>query len=326
MDQQTTTPAAPEVETPTTLTEEGAVQALLSKWKVGEQPEKPEAPTTEPEPQAQADASPEPEAEGEATPEEADFELDVGGAKFKFPRAIEESLRAVSAKVKEIEAGSTKRFQEAAELRKATETERASVAEMRKIAEATADLLADHRTIARRLQQLESVDIASTDSDTLARYNAEYTQLTAASKRVESAYTERVQALRGEEAKALRARQEHAERVVSQRIKGWGPEMQKDLAEYAVGRGAPVEALNSITEPWMVEILADAAYGRKMREHKATAEKRVVQTPPTLKPGASSGQPRAEVQAREAMSRLNKTHSVNDAAMALLARSGIKRR
>jgi hypothetical protein len=330
MDQNTTTPQTAEVETTDTgYSEAGAVQALLSKWaKDDEQPAASEAPATEEQPQAPAaDAS---ESEGqsaEPATEEADFELDVGGKKFKFPKAIEEPLRAVSATVKEIEAGATRKFQEAADLRKATETERAAVAEMRKIAEAHADLLADHRSIARRMQQLENVDIDSTDADTLARYNAEYTRLTAASKRIEAAYAEGVKTLRTKEAEALRARQEHAERVVAQRIKGWGPEMQKELAEYAVGRGAPVAALNAISEPWMVEILADAAYGRKMRDHKATTEKRVAQTPPpTLKPGASTGQPRAEFQAREAMQRLGKTHSVNDAAMALLARAQAKRK
>ncbi len=327
MDQQeTTTPAAPEVES-SGLSEDGAVAALLSRWTKEEQPAKPQAAEPEPEPQAQADAEPAPGPEVEAEPVEADFELDVGGTKFKLPKAIEEPGRAIAAKVKEIEAGATRKFQEAAELRKATETERAAVAEMRKIAERTADLLADHRTIARRMQQLEQVDIHATDAETLARYNAEYTQLSAAAKRVETAYHETVQGLKAEEAKAFRAKQEHAERIVAQRIKGWGPELQKELAEYATGRGAPVEALNSITEPWMVEILADAAYGRKMREHKTTTERRVAQTPPpTLKPGASTGQTRPDLQARDAMDKLKKSGSTNDAAMALLARAGLKRK
>ncbi len=321
MEQETTTPAAPEVDSAAGYTEADAAQALLAKWK-GRQPD-PEPEAEAPAPQAEADAAPE-EEEAPAPVEPEDFELDVGGTKYKLPKGVEDAGRAIAAKVKEIEAGATRKFQEAAELRKATEAERAAVAEMRKITEATADLMADYRTISRRMQQLEQVDIQSTDSDTLARYNAEYTQLTAAARRIEAAHADAAKQLKAKETEAFRARQEHAERIVSQRIKGWGPEMQKELAEYATGRGAPVEALNSITEPWMVEILADAAYGRKMREHKTTQEKRVVQAPPTLKPGASSGQPSAKARSEEAMATLKKTGRMEDAAAVLLAR--MKRR
>lgn len=321
--EETTTPAT-EVAQP--LDEQGAVNELLRRWTKPEA-EAPAAPAeTEPE-QAAADAQ-EPE-EAAATPaevEEADFEFDVGGAKFKLPKALEETLKPISAKVKEIEAGATRRFQEAAEERKAVAAEKAAVAQMRKIAETQADLLTDHRSVVRRMQTLESVDIQSTDSDTLARYNAEYTQLNAAKQRIEAAYHQGVQSLQEQEKTALRARQEHAERVISQRIKGWGPDKQKELAEYAVSRGAPVEALEGITEPWMVEILEDAAYGRKMREHRTTVEKRVVQTQPTLRPGAASAQPRAEAKVQEAMDRLKKSGRPDDAVAALLARSMNPRR
>lgn len=324
--QETTTPEAPEVEQGG-LTEEGAVQQLLGKWAKAEQPAAEEAETDQQPEQAQADAPEAEPVEEEPQPEEdADIELDVAGEKFKVPRAFAETATKIQAKAKEVEAGATRKFQEAAELRKAVETERAAVVQLRKIAEGNADLLADHRMVTRRMQQLESVDINSTDADTLARYNAEYMQLQAAKGRIEAAYQQNVNSAREEEAKALKAKQEHAERIVSQRIKGWGVEKQKELAEYAMSRGAPAEALNSITEAWMVEILEDAAYGRKMREHKTTVEKRVIPNTPTLRPGAASAQPRAEAKAKEAMQRLSKSHSVSDAAMALLARSNARKR
>jgi hypothetical protein len=320
MDQTTT----PETEVGP-LDEQGAVNELLRRWSKPE-PEAVERPEATPEPeQAQADAPVEADAPEEPAAE-ADFEFDVGGKKFKLPKALEETLRPISATVKEIEAGATRKFQEAADARKAVEAERAAVAQMRKIAETQADLLADHKAIARRMQAIEEVDIHATDADTLARHNAEYTRLSAARQRIEAAFHHGVQTMQQQEAQALRARQEHAERVVSQRIKGWGPDLQKELAEYAVSRGAPVEALNSITEPWMVEILADASYGRKMREHKATVEKRVVQTQPTLRPGAAASQPRAEKQAAEAMDRLKKSGHPDDAVAALLARSMNRRK
>lgn len=328
MDQDTTTPAdVPEVDeqgAPSSLTEEGAAAELLSKWKDRKQPEQPQSASTEAEaeeaatPASQADASTD---DGEAPAEDDGYvELDVAGTKYRLPKAAEDVAKALSSRIKDFESGANRKYQEAAELRKATEAERAAVAEMRKLAEAHADLMADARTVARRMQQIEGLDFSTIEDSQVARLNAEYTQLSALSKRIEASLKDGIEQHRAKDAEALRARQEHAQRIVEQRIKGWGPELQKELAEYAVGRGAPVEALNGITEPWMVEILADAAYGRKMREHKSTQEKRVVQTPPTVKPGPATGQPSGKAKADAAMVALRKSGRTEDAAAALLAR------
>jgi hypothetical protein len=321
---ETTTP---ETEVGTSgLSEEGAVQELLGKWAKAEQP--PEEETTEepaPEQAEQADA-PEPE-EAEAEPEaEADTEIDIAGEKIKLPAALRDVAKRIEAKAKEVEAGATRKFQEAADARKAIDAERAAISQLRAVAESQADLLADHKMVTRRLSQLEQIDINSVDTDTLTRLNAEYNQLQAARGRIEQTYKTNVAQLEEKQTEALRARQEHAEKVVSQKIKGWGPEKAKSLAEYAIARGAPAEALNGITEPWMVEILEDAAYGRQMREHKSTLDKRVVQAQPTLKPGASTTQPKAAVKAQDAMTRLAKTGTTADAAMALLARSQVRKK
>jgi len=326
MDQTT-----PETEVASDLNEDQAAQEILSRWTKKQEPEAKQEPA---EPAEEAEAQPE-QAQADATePEEATeepddngtFEFDFGGEKIAVPKAFQEVGEKLSTKAKALVVGANQKFQEAAELRKAVDTEKAVVADIRKIAEATADLLADHRAVSRRLQQLEGIDIQNVDTDTLTRLNAEYNQLQAAKGRIEQAYQAKVAETKAKESEALRARMEHAEKVVSTRIKGWGPELKKQLAEYAMSRGAPAQALEGITEPWMVEILADAAYGRQMREHKSTVEKRVVTAQPTLKPGASVKTQPAVQKANEALSRLKRTGSVDDAMAALLARSSIKRK
>lgn len=325
MDQTT-----PETEV-ASLTEDQAAQEILSRWTKKQEPEAKQEtaePTEEVESQpeqAQADVQ-ETEEASEAEPDDGVFEFDFGGEKVAVPKAFQEIGEKLSTKAKALVVGANQKFQEAAELRKAVDTEKAVVADIRKIAEVTADLLADHRSVSRRLQQLENVDIQNVDTDTLTRLNAEYNQLQAARGRIEQAYQAKVQETKAKEGEALRARMEHAEKVVSTRIKGWGPDLKKQLAEYAMGRGAPAQALESITEPWMVEILADAAYGRQMRDHKATVEKRVVQAQPVLKPGASAKQSPAAAKANEAVARAAKTGKVEDAAMALLARARARKR
>lgn len=321
-----TTPAG---EVSTGITEDQAVAQILGRWGVTDEPkteaapeEPQEEPQTEQTEQVDAEVSEEPSEEPEA---EDESEIDVAGEKFKVPAQFKDTAERIQAKAKEVEAGATRKFQEAAELRKSVETQLEAVKQLQKLATVHADLLADHKMVAKRLQQLESIDIQNTDSDTLTRLNAEYNQLQAASRRIEQQLGKSDEEMRAEESKATQAKLAHAQEVLKTRVKGWGPEMAKSLTEYAISRGAPPEAIAGITEAWMVEVLADAAYGRQMREHKSTAEKRVAQAPKTLKPGASGKTTAPAMKAEQAMKRVQQTGDIRDAAAALLLRSQVKR-
>lgn len=315
------------------LTVDEGVSALLQKWntpepKAKEEPQEQTAETEVEETQTEqpeGDAQPE-ESDTQESADDGEIEIDVGGAKFKAPRALSDTFKQVEAKVKEIEAGATRKFQEAADLRKAVEVQSQSVAQLQKVAMENADLLADHRMVARRLQQLESVDINGTDAETLTRLNAEYNQLQAAKTRIESQYGQNVQKMREEDAKALAAKREHAEKVISSQIKGWSPEYGKKLAEYAISRGAPAEALEGINDAWVVAILDDAAFGHSMRQKQPQVTKRVAETPKTLTPGASGNRSATVAKADSAMQKFKKSHSLDDAVTALLARSQTKRK
>ncbi|MCM3900891.1 MAG: hypothetical protein ND866_04230 [Pyrinomonadaceae bacterium] len=312
--------ATPETEGSEGLTVDQGVSALLEKWNKPQEGEKPEESEVTEEEQPQGDAQPE-----EAEEEPGEVEIDVGGAKFRAPASFSETFKQVEAKVKEIEAGATRKFQEAADLRKAVEVQSQSVAQLQKVAMENADLLADHRMVARRMQQLESVDIQGTDADTLTRLNAEYNQLQAAKTRIEAQYQQNVGKMREEDAKGKAAKREHAEKVLSSTIKGWSPEYGKKLAEYAISRGAPQEVLRDVSEAWMVAILDDAAYGHSMRQKKPEVDKRVTQTPKTLSPGATGNQSATVAKVKSIEQRFKKSHSVQDAAALLLARSQTRR-
>lgn len=313
------------------LTEEQATQELLKRWTAKE--EKPQAEASEEsteeestEEQPQGDATPEEETPEEEAPEEGEVEIDVAGEKFKLPAAVTETVKRIEAKAKEVEAGATRKFQEAADLRKAVEVQTKAVVELQRVATANAQLLGDHAMVSRRLQAIEGIDINTADPEQLTRLNAEYNQLQAAKSRIEAQYQANVSQMRDEEAKALQAKQEHAEKLLSTHLKGWGPEKAKALAEYAKSRGAPAEVLQGITDAWMVEILDDAMYGRQMRESKPNLTKRVQDAPKTLKPGGSGTKSAISQKAVEATARLKKSGSIDDAVMALLARSNARKR
>jgi hypothetical protein len=329
MDQTT-----PETEVSQGITEEQAMQELLGKWGATEQ-EEPEAEeaesqeSTEETEAEQPEGDAEQEAEAEQTEEAEDaseVEIDVAGEKFKVPQAFAETAKRIEAKAKEVEAGATRKFQEAADARKAAEAQIESARQLQKIATAQADLLADHRMVVRRLQTLENIDINATDADTLTRLNAEYNQLQAARARIEQQYQQGLQQMQEEEGRAIAAKRELGEKQLSSKLKGWGPEYAKKLAEYAISKGAPHEVLNSITDAWMVEILDDAAYGAQMRQAKPDLKK-VAQPTKTLKPGSTGAtKPAAAAKAEQALIRSKKSGRVEDAAMALLARSATRKK
>lgn len=311
------------------LTEEQGVSELLSRWAAKEpKKEKPEVSDTETQdepleqPQGEAEVS---EGSEDDSEDDSQVEIDVGGAKFKAPKALQDTFRQVEAKVKEIEAGATRKFQEAADQRKAVEAQYHAVAQLQKIAEANADLLADHRMVARRLQQLESADINNIGTDELTRLNAEFNRLQSVKARIESEYGENVRKMQEEDTRSIAAKREHAEKVLASEIKGWNPEYGKKLAEYAVERGAPSEVLMGISDAWMVRILDDAAFGYAMRQKKPEI-KRVAETQKTLTSGSGNTKPAATAKIQTAEQRFKKSHSVEDAANLLLARAASKRK
>lgn len=309
------------------LTEQGAVDQLLSKWGKADKEEPQEVPAEEAEvEQPEGDAETEAETAQEPAAEEGDVEIDVAGEKFKLPAKLTDTVKRIEAKAKEVEAGATRKFQEAADLRKAVELQAQSVTQLQQIAEANADLIGEHKMIARRLETLEKINHNAIDSETLSKLNFEYNQLVSAKQRIEAQYGQNVQQMQTEHSKAMQAKAEHSEKLLSQHIKGWGQESKRKLAEYAMSKGAPAEALSGITDPWMVMVLDDAMHGHAMRQAKPEV-KRVVQQAKTLAPtSAGPKTTTAQVQSKIAMSRLQKTGSVQDAAMALLARAQTRKR
>ena len=309
------------------LTEKGAVDQLLSKWatpdKDAQQEEQAEDAEAE---QLEGDTQAEADTEGEPAADEGEIEIDVAGEKFKLPAKLTETVKRIETKAKEVEAGATRKFQEAADLRKAVELQAQSIQQLQQIAEANADLIGEHKMIARRLEVLEKINPNTVDAETLSKLNFEHNQLVNAKQRIEAQYGQNVQRAQQEQQQAMRTKSEHSEKLLSQHIKGWGQDAKRKLAEYAMSKGAPAEALSGITDPWMVMVLDDAMHGHAMRQAKP-AVKRVVEQAKTLAPTSAGPKTTgAQVKQKIAMSRLQKTGRVQDAAMALLARAEARKR
>lgn len=317
-----TTPA-----TKVEYTEDSAAAELLKRWGEEESPEPEESDEPEAEQAQPADA----QAEDESEPEESEsesVEIDVAGEKFQLPPALAEEAKRIESKVKEIEAGATRKFQEAADLRKTAESQLKSAQELQTIAMQQADLIADHKAITRRLQQLEQVDInglAESDPVQLTRLTAEWNQLNAAKQRVESKYQEAVAQSQQKKATEQQARLQSLNEYAQKNIKGWSEKYSEELMEFSVKQlGFDPDMLRANVSESVIKALDLAYAGWKVRS--SDPKMKQVQQTKTLKPGAGPIKTNAQEVAKKADQRLAKSGKVDDAVMALLARSATKRR
>lgn len=312
------------------ITEDQAASQLLAKWATPDDEAQPaEAETTEESDAEQPTGDAQADDESEADAEESDdIEIDVGGEKFKVPASQSEQAKKIEAKVKEIEAGTTRKFQEAAELRKVAESRIEAAGQLEQIAQENSDLIADHKMVERRLAVLGQIDVNRLGDDDpvqLTKLNAEYNQLITAKQRIESQYQQNVLKSQKTFNEQHRAKVVQLGEFAKRNIKGWSEDYSNKLMEFSVKElGFSPDALRQgMNEPLIKAI--DLAYqGHRVRT--ADPKAKIVTNTKTLKPGGSQVKTTAHAAAEKARIQLRKTGSLADAALALLTRSNAKRR
>lgn len=317
--------------------EESAAAELLKRWGGKEDaPEQKEEPQGTEQDQPQGDDS-EQESEDNTEEDEAEeseaqseeIEIDVAGEKFKIPAELAEQAKRIESKAKEVEAGATRKFQEAADLRKFAEAQIESVKKMQEMAVKQADIIADHRAITRRMQQIEQMDfnqLADNDPVALTKLNAEYVQLQSAKQRAEAAYQQESQKLDQETQAQTAQRFTRLEDFAQKNIKGWSNEYSNTLLQFSVEQlGADPEALRAVMSEPVIKALDLAYRGWKYSQLDPKLKQQAATK--TLKPG-SAGQAKGNVKASvdQAQKRLGKSGTVNDAAALILARSNTRRK
>jgi hypothetical protein len=325
---QETTPGYQEVEGG--INEAEAASEILKRMGVGSEPPAEETQSTEETPAEEAqEATTEAEETTEEAPEESEeVEIDVAGEKYKLPAALQEQAKTIEAKVKEIEAGATRKFQEAAELRKVAEAQTEAAKAISQVSEQELDLLANQRTINARLQQIMSLDINALAEDpvTLTKLNAEAMRLQAANQQIEDALKQ-TRAQKQEKTQAAEAaRMSHLQDWAAKNIKGFNETYSQTLLEFSVKElGADPQALRGMLSEPVLKALDLAYKGWKVQTTDPKAKQ--VTATKTLRPGAT-GQAKTSAQqaAETANRRFAQTKKVDDAAAAILARMNAKRR
>lgn len=261
--------------------------------------------------------------------ESGDYEIDVAGEKFKLPANLKEIGERVQAKAKEVEAGATRRFQEAADLRKAAELTATQAIQQQQFNAAQGQLLGDHALVVRELQRIEQLDTRELSDGDLARVNHRHNQLKSAKERIEAAHRNALELFTADQTKVKGAKVQAVHEFAKAAIKDWTSGGEKRLQEYATRAGIASDELFefAIRNPRLLKVLDDAEFGARIRSGRPLTDKRVPPKTTAIKPGVG-GRPQTTAVARadQAMTRLKKSGNVNDAAAALLARSNTRKR
>jgi hypothetical protein len=288
--------------------EDAAAAAFAAKFEADEakQPEAADKPETDAEPEAD-----------EADPEEAEetdelVEQEFEGKTYKVAPEVAKAMLRQADYSRNMNAVTAEKKAAAAQLEKAEK--------LIEGAEKYAEVKATVNQLDAQIKHFEKLDWVS-----LRRDNpAEYAALAADLQTVRISRQEAVQKATAVDAEISETKQKlmadaraEMDAVLRKDLKGWGDELGASLTKFALDKGVRLETLQALTDPGMVKVLDDAAKYAALQKGKAEIKAKAQGAPPVLKPGAKRVAP---TERTEAMDRLRKTNSSEDAELAFLSR------
>lgn len=278
------------------------------------EPEKdePEAEQEEPEDQKET-----PEEEEAAAEEEQYLEFKYRGQKVK--KSLDEVLDLAEKGM-----GADLKFQEAAEMRKAVESERQYIQQQAQFNEQFRTEIAQITAMDMQIDRYKQVDWAQwTDQDPVEATKGWQRFQLMQQQRGEMAQGLSLKQQQMQQAQKQRADQslaEAAQQLANELGKEWNAETRANLKKVGAEYGYTDEELGSVTDPRAVKVLLDAMKWRKLQADKVSTTKKLADAPKLAKPGAKpqtgSNPQKAKLQK---MLRTSESRTTREkAAMALL--------
>ena len=325
------------------LSTEQAAQSLLARWNSRQQAaadaddsesEATEATDDGEEPRAeqsdtdQADArDDEPEAQ---EVESTEYELEFAGSKFKLrAEDLPAKFGELQAKAKELEGGATRKFQEAADLRKSLEVEREQIQQLGKLATQHTELLADMRSTQREIEQLQGVDwnaLSDSDPVTAQKAMARLMTLQNTQQRIGAQIQDAGRQMQQADAQMRQQWAQRGTERLSQLIPNINDATKKELAEFIGQRDLTPMGKEALWDPEVIAAFHDAMRYRAMKQAAPVQQKRAVDAPKSLRPGTAATSVTSNMQKVDAArKRMRESGKTDDVVNFLLERSKNRR-
>lgn len=264
-----------------------------------------------------AEAAPEQPEETQQNEAASATVVDIDGKKLEIPEGTPPALvERVQSMAADLKADYTRKTQEVAEIRKASQAHFDAIQKQEELLTANIDKVAELKSLQSRISQFEQLDwqgLADTDPAQATKLHIAYQALQreagAKYREIQTAEQQRQQLSATAQAKAL----EVARAELAKRLPKLDDAIKRGIAETAQSYGWTADELTNVTDPRLVHALHDAMQWRKLQEQKPKALQKVAAAPVVLKPSAA--EQRKPNQA--ALDRLKKHGRVEDLAALL---------
>lgn len=244
----------------------------------------PETPAVEPEmgadePENLDETGDETEVEEQPEPEEELEEFDWNGKKVKGPKGLKDGLM--------MQADYTKKTQEVANTRKELEARAQRLDQQFAASDEYLDARADLRGVAKELERFKDYDWSTYQqhrlTDPLSADEAwNYAQHLRAQKGQLEAQIQQHEGRRTAEAQQeIAKRMQETHDHVKANLKGWTPETDKQVIDFALSKGVTREQMQGMMNPLVYEMLYLARIGQNALSKPAPAQKPAAQPQPS---------------------------------------------
>jgi hypothetical protein len=262
----------------------GKLYPEMAEAKEPEQGNPEQAENQQPEPEAADEAPQEDNAEPEAeAPSESLEEVEFEGRQYQVPKELKDALMRQS--------DYTRKTQEAAEMRKQAEATIQHAQMMSRMQTELAPELGQLNAIDQRMQEFQKVDwmrLAQEDPNTASQLRIQYDILRDQKQQLEQTIGGKKQQMQEQHAQFLSKQVEEGARTLAQKIKGWGPDLQRSIIATGKTYGFSDEEIGGIVDPRAVEVLHDAHQWRQLQASKPQVTKKAAEAPRSLKPQAQA--------------------------------------
>jgi len=293
-----------------------AAQGKEPAAETTEEPADSDAETLTDEPQAEDDAETQ---DGDPAEDEAEDELaevEYEGKAYKVPPELKDAVLR--------KADYSRHMQEVSAQKKDYAQRLERLETLDKTAERRVELMTEVKTLDKQIAAYQGIDWAKAKADNPG-------EAAMAAVELMSLQQARTQALSGADAAAREIAQARDSEFAARRtdmvkalsdaktgIKGWGDELGVQITQFALSNGWTPQELNNLTDPKVVKALDAQRRYEAAQKGRAELKAVVKNVPPVSKPGAK----RPPVnQAVDAMARLRRSNSPDDAIAAFEARA-----
>ena len=204
-------------------------------------------------------------------------EVEYEGKKYSLPKELKDALLRQS--------DYTRKTQEVAEQRKSIESQQAQIKQAYEVQQRNIQEYSQLIGIDQQIKRYENVDWnAFSDQDPVEAQKAwfQYQQLQQSRNGLANQISQR-ENQRQVEAQQMSARQiEEGQKVLQREIKGWSPDMAKEIRSYMISQGASDHDLDGIISPVAVKTMHKAyLYDQMMSKAKQKPAEETKPTPVT---------------------------------------------